>query len=165
MSIIRSRMIPIVVCLAIGLAACGSDSKSTTTDQPTTIAASDTTVAGAADTTVADSGGGLVLKRDGNFLVDGAGMTLYLFTNDPAGTSTCNVGCVDTWPPLLDTDGGFTVQGDLDPTDYSVITRDDGTTQITYQFGPLYYYSGDSAPGDRNGEGIGGVWFSVEFQN
>ena len=40
-------------------------------------------------------------------------------------------------------------------------TRDDGTTQVTYDGHPLYLYSGDTIAGDANGQGIGGVWFAV----
>jgi predicted lipoprotein with Yx(FWY)xxD motif len=41
------------------------------------------------------------------------------------------------------------------------ITRDDGTMQATYNGWPLYYYSGDAAPGDINGQGMEGLWFLV----
>ena len=35
-------------------------------------------------------------------------------------------------------------------------------TQVTYNDWPLYYYAADSAPGDTNGEGSGGVWYVVD---
>ena len=41
------------------------------------------------------------------------------------------------------------------------IKRADGTVQLTLHGWPLYRYAGDSAPGNVNGEGIGGVWFAV----
>lgn len=31
------------------------------------------------------------------------------------------------------------------------ITRDDGSTQVTYNGMPLHFYKGDTAPGDMNG--------------
>ena len=34
--------------------------------------------------------------------------------------------------------------------------------QVTYNGHPLYTYSGDSAAGQANGEGSGGVWFVVK---
>ena len=37
----------------------------------------------------------------GDFLVDGRGMTLYLFTNDEPGVSACYDQCAVNWPPLL----------------------------------------------------------------
>ena len=47
------------------------------------------------------------------------------------------------------------------PEGVGEIPRDDGLGQLTYLGSPPYYYSGDSAPGDRNGDGVGGVWFAV----
>jgi len=41
------------------------------------------------------------------------------------------------------------------------IKRADGTVQLTLHGWPLYRCAGDSAPGDVNGEGVGGVWFAV----
>jgi predicted lipoprotein with Yx(FWY)xxD motif len=44
------------------------------------------------------------------------------------------------------------------------IKRGDGTTQVTYNHHPLYYYSGDSGPGQQNGQGLnafGAKWFVV----
>ena len=40
----------------------------------------------------------------GNFLVDGRGMTLYMFTKDGANQSNCTGGCLEAWPPLLAVD-------------------------------------------------------------
>ena len=41
-------------------------------------------------------------------------------------------------------------------------TNPDAGPQVTYNGWPLYYFSGDSAPGDTNGEGPGGVWYVVD---
>lgn len=94
---------------------------------------------------------------DGTYLVDEDGLSLYTFANDSPGNSTCAGGCAENWRPLAgerpltQLDGA--VAGNL-----SIIERDDGSTQIAYNDRPLYYFSGDSASGDRNGDGIGGVW-------
>ncbi|MBT8143965.1 MAG: thiol oxidoreductase, partial [Gammaproteobacteria bacterium] len=37
------------------------------------------------------------------------------------------------------------------------------STQVTYQGRPLYFYAGDANPGDTNGQGLGGVWWTVEY--
>lgn len=93
----------------------------------------------------------------GKILTDSAGRTLYFFSNDPNGTSTCTGGCAVSWPvfykpnPTMDT----AVKG----ADFSSFTRTDGTQQLSYKGWPLYYYQSDSALGDVKGEGIGNVWF------
>ncbi len=97
-----------------------------------------------------------------NILVGGAdsikpGYTLYVFDNDLSSTtSTCNNGCAANWPALLVTDSvasGF--------TNLNTITRLDGTIQVTHKGRPVYFYAGDNAPGQINGEGIAGVWWSI----
>lgn len=88
------------------------------------------------------------------------GFTLYVFDNDlgTPGNSNCNGTCATNWPPLLIDDGVASGVSNL-----GIIIRSDGSAQATYQGRPLYYYSGDNAPGETNGEGIGGVWHSVPF--
>ena len=49
----------------------------------------------------------------------------------------------------------------VDATLLGTITRDDGSTQVTYNGWPLYYFQDDVAPGDTNGQGMEGVWFLV----
>jgi predicted lipoprotein with Yx(FWY)xxD motif len=42
-----------------------------------------------------------------------------------------------------------------------VITREDGTSQLTVAGHPLYTFAGDTAPGQTNGQGKtldGGLW-------
>lgn len=80
------------------------------------------------------------------------GRTLYVFANDEPDVSNCNEGCATNWPPLY-ADFGAQSDGKL-----TVIERSDGTRQWSYESQPLYFYSGDSAAGDTNGEGLGNVW-------
>ena len=42
-----------------------------------------------------------------------------------------------------------------------VITRADGTYQVTYNGIPLYFYDKDKNVGDTTGQGVGGTWFVV----
>ena len=39
--------------------------------------------------------------------------------------------------------------------------REDDAAQVTYAGHPLYRYSGDTAPGDTNGNEVGDVWYAV----
>ncbi|MGZ5092787.1 MAG: COG4315 family predicted lipoprotein [Burkholderiales bacterium] len=93
-------------------------------------------------------------KKSGDMLVNPAGMTLYVFDKDaPAsGKSVCNAQCATNWPPLM-------ASGDAKPAgEWSVVTRDDGTKQWAYKGRPLYQWSKDQKPGDKGGDGIGGMW-------
>lgn len=94
----------------------------------------------------------------GTVLVDGEGMTLYLFDNDADGESACYDSCAETWPPLT---GEVTAGEGVDASLIGTTERTDGTTQVTYDGNPLYYYAADSAAGDTNGQGVGGVWWVV----
>jgi predicted lipoprotein with Yx(FWY)xxD motif len=134
-------------------AACGGDdaesATSTTSDPPAAGASAGEAVA------VRAGGTGL-----GEVLVGEGGLTLYGFTNDTEGTSTCTGTCADAWPPVI-VSPDWTVGPGLDSGIFSTIRREDGSEQLMAGKWPLYYYSGDSAPGDLNGQGSGQVWYAV----
>lgn len=94
----------------------------------------------------------------GQFLTDPEGMTLYIFTNDTPGdgTSVCNDDCAANWPPFFLE--GATLPDDT-PGELTIITRDDGWSQLAYNGQPLYLWVNDAAPGDVTGQGVGDVWF------
>jgi predicted lipoprotein with Yx(FWY)xxD motif len=96
----------------------------------------------------------------GSFLVDGKGMTLYLFTKDTPNTSVCYDKCAAAWPPLLTTGDPVAGQG-VDASKFGTTTRKDGSIQVTYNGWPLYYFAKDKAAGDVTGQGVGDVWFVV----
>lgn len=91
-------------------------------------------------------------------LTDGDGFTLYRFDKDSTGVSMCNDACAATWPPTKPpTDGAVSAVKDITATP-GVITRADGTQQVTLNGTPLYRYAGDQKPGDATGDGISGIW-------
>lgn len=96
----------------------------------------------------------------GSHLVDGKGMTLYIFTKDSPGTSTCYDKCAAAWPALL-TAGTAQAGSGVDASKFGTTTRTDGSTQVTYNGWPLYYFAKDKQPGDTTGEGVGSVWFCI----
>ena len=97
----------------------------------------------------------------GMYIVDGEGRSLYLFTRDEDDTSTCSGDCVEAWPPFL-IDAGLTPEARDGVTGtIGVIERADGGLQVTYEQQPLYYFSGDSEPGDTTGHGSNEVWYLV----
>lgn len=93
----------------------------------------------------------------GTILVDGGGLTLYIFDNDTAGVSNCSGGCLNAWPPLL-TDYPPVALSDVTAT-IGTITRDDGSTQVTVDEMPVYYWQNDAVPGDAGGQGRNDVWW------
>jgi predicted lipoprotein with Yx(FWY)xxD motif len=97
----------------------------------------------------------------GPILVDQNGMTLYVFTKDTPGVSTCSGSCAAAWPALLT--NGTPVAGDPSITGtLGFITRADGSQQVTINNMPLYYYAKDKAAGDTNGQAVGSVWYVVQ---
>ncbi len=104
---------------------------------------------------------GVAASPLGTILTDAQGKTLYYFANDvPAsGASACSGKCPSLWPAF--SAGTVQVSSPLDPADFASITRADGTQQTTYYGWPLYYYSGDTNPGDVKGDGFLGIWFVV----
>ena len=99
----------------------------------------------------------------GKILVDGAGMTLYQFDKDTqGGKSSCYGDCESAWPPLLTEGGATPALGEgIDASLVGTTTRDDGTTMVTYNGWPLYYYFKDAAAGDTAGQGKGEVWWVI----
>jgi predicted lipoprotein with Yx(FWY)xxD motif len=99
----------------------------------------------------------------GEYLTDAEGRSLYLFEADSENTSTCHDDCAAAWPPLL-TEGAPTGDDKVDASMLSTIEREDGSTQVTYNGWPLYYFVKDQAPGDTEGqdvEGFGAEWYLV----
>jgi predicted lipoprotein with Yx(FWY)xxD motif len=96
----------------------------------------------------------------GEALVGASGKTLYFFAKDKNGTVACTGDCATTWPPFKLDSGETTSAGQgVTATWLSTLKRPDGTTQVTYAGHPLYYYKGDTAAGQANGQGVLGIWF------
>ncbi len=100
--------------------------------------------------------------KPGTYLTDGNGIALYMFAADKrGGKSTCYNSCASIWPPLL-TKGAPKAAGQAKKGLLGTITRSDGSTEVTYNGWPLYYYAQDNDPGDLRGQGIdnsGGLWW------
>ena len=97
-------------------------------------------------------------KAAAGVLTNAAGMTLYTFDKDAAGSgkSACNGPCAGNWPPLMAT-------GDAKPAgDYTIVTRDDGGKQWALKGKPLYLWAKDAKPGDKTGDGFNNVWHAAK---
>lgn len=93
-----------------------------------------------------------------NGFISPSGRTVYVLSADFANTSTCTIasGCVGLWPIVIVPSGAKMGAG------FSSFPRTDGLgAQLAFNGWPLYTYSGDSASGQTNGNGIvsfGGTW-------
>ena len=98
----------------------------------------------------------------GDIVTDSAGMTVYMFDSDTqgSGTSTCSGGCLSAWPPVPAGSDAPELTGVTGKV--GTITATDGSQQLTLNGWPLYYYASDSAAGDTNGQGSGGVWWVLD---
>ena len=102
-------------------------------------------------------------SRYGRILFDGSGRALYLFARDRAGRSSCSGACAKAWPPFLTKNtpkAGAGLRGSL----LGTTRRSDGRLQVTHAGHPLYYYSGDTKPGQIKCQGVsnfGGLWLVV----
>ena len=98
-------------------------------------------------------------NESARYLTDGAGRALYTSSQDTVGTSTAapvtactSSKCMTNWPVFLADQ--VTVPSGLVATDFIVYTRADGMRQSAYRGQPLYYFAGDTAPGETNGRGL-----------
>lgn len=96
-------------------------------------------------------------EKLGNVVTDPKGMTLYVYTKDSSGASTCTEKCLENWPAYTASSqtGNF-------PANISVIKREDGALQYAWKNKPIYYYAKDKDSGDAYGNGIGGVWSVIK---
>lgn len=174
--------VTLLVVVLLALAACGSTSGSNTsgygstgsgaaTSTPTSSSSGGrygypTTPATASPTTSTGSSGALIHTASATIkgvaetlLTNAQGMTLYYRTTDTA-SSVCSGGCASAWPPLLANGSNTPDSSTSLPGKLSIVTDANGS-QVAYNGHPLYTYSGDSAPGQTNGENVAGIWFVV----
>lgn len=108
---------------------------------------------------------GLSVRKDaklGDIVVDRNGRTVYRFLKDqawPESVSRCTGTCLEKWPAVGPVAAGDT-KG-VKKKGLMPFTRSDGVRQMTVNCWPVYTFSGDKAPGDTNGQGVGGTWYAV----
>jgi predicted lipoprotein with Yx(FWY)xxD motif len=96
----------------------------------------------------------------GQFLVDGMGMTLYMFKKDEPDKSNCGANCLKAWPALV-TQGSPKAGAGVNQALLGTATLADGSKIVTYNHMPLYFFVQDTKPGDVIGQNNGNVWFVV----
>jgi predicted lipoprotein with Yx(FWY)xxD motif len=157
---LRSLRTPAAVALAatLVLAACSSQpgGPSAAPSAPVSAAPSGAPTHAPADSSAPAA---VTLAVDDGHVVGRDGMTVYLFKNDDPipGQSACYGQCAGNWPAVVGPAGAdAAVTGEI-----GTITRTDGTVQATLDGHPLYYFAGDNAAGDTNGQGLNDVWYLV----
>lgn len=161
-----------VASLFLTVACAGSDGDGTTTIENAANDAGASTENGydygdgygsdtGAATQLGEPAGQLTLADDselGEVVTDSEGFTLYRFENDTADppTSNCEGDCLVAWPAVPAEDASATAG--IDPDLLGEVERSDGSLQLTLNGWPVYRYAEDTAPGDINGHGVGGVW-------
>jgi predicted lipoprotein with Yx(FWY)xxD motif len=164
----RLGMAASLAFVAAFAAACSSSGSGTATGgggpyggnagAPATQAVAGATEAPAGATQAPAAGSATVVTKtigSQTILVAGSnGMTVYFFSKDTAnsGKSVCSGQCLITWPALTVPAGSTPSGGDGVGGQLGTITRtDNGALQVTYNGLPLYFYEGDKAAGDTNG--------------
>jgi predicted lipoprotein with Yx(FWY)xxD motif len=124
--------------------------------------------ASAQQTRVSDASARATVKvtqtKLGRFLVDGRGRTLYLFTGESADTIVCKsnyLSCTKSWPPFFTTGKPRAGRGVNARLLTTVRRTKPAGVQVVYNKHPLYYFSGDSKPGDTFGQAYLGIWYVV----
>ena len=137
--------------LSLVAVACTSGAGTSTTTPPTAPAVTAGAPSVAPQTPSAATGPTLSISAAGYF-VGPNGMTLYTFDKDTADATNCVDQCATTWPVLSVSSADQISVGDgVDSSLVSTITRSDGALQVTFNHAPLYFFSGDTAPGNTNG--------------
>lgn len=167
-------VLTVVFIASTGIVAVSSGTKTSTVTQTTTLTTGGITTITqqstgqtTSTTQVASAGGSsysVILGYTPTlhfFLTNATGWTLYLFTNDTrnSGASSCYGGCAAFWPAFHGASLSF--PPGVNASAFSSISRKDGTTQVTYDGWPLYFFAGDKKAGDTNGQGKFGTWFVV----
>jgi predicted lipoprotein with Yx(FWY)xxD motif len=101
----------------------------------------------------------------GTVVASPSGLTVYGFVADKNGKSTCFGGCAAAWPPLIARGSVVVKSGSgLSQKLVGKVKRASGVYQVTYGGHPLYRYSGDSKPGQQNGQNrkqFGAKWYVI----
>jgi predicted lipoprotein with Yx(FWY)xxD motif len=153
---------------ALLLAGCGGDDDDGETAAPGAVA---TTETGPSATTSQEKpaeptqkGTKIELSSSdyGQILFDERNQAIYLFDKESGPTSECYGDCASAWPPVL-TKGDPLAGKGLASALIGTTERRDGTTQVTYNGHPLYYYAHEG-PGQVLCQGVdefGGLWLVV----
>ena len=90
-------------------------------------------------------------------VTDEKGMTVYYHDRDEPNKSRCHDSCSQYWIPVPSNPAAYSGPS------FAVITRKDGTKQVTFEGRPLYTFFNDKKPGDAKGDGKQGIWHALRY--
>ena len=169
---VRTRCTSVILCVGL-LTACAQDPISPGTDD--TPASSSSTDASSdrpsAEPSRSPSArptkpGTKVIAAESDFgmiLFDATGQAIYLFDREATTEPRCYGACADAWPPVL-TDGAPLAGKWVRKSLLSTTQRTDGTTQVTYDGHPLYYYAHEGKHEVKCHDVFlnGGNWYAIQ---
>jgi predicted lipoprotein with Yx(FWY)xxD motif len=162
-----SRMIACAAVAALALAGCGGGDDDNSSGNSNASAGASTEPGTVATKPAPGEAPGTTIKTSssdyGTILFDGEDQAIYVFDKETSAKSECYGDCAAAWPPVL-SKGAPSARGGVEPSLLGTTARNDGTTQVTYDGQPLYYYEGDS-PGQvgcQNADEFGGLWLVVK---
>lgn len=94
----------------------------------------------------------------GQELTANNGMTLYYSAADSSNVSNCTGSCASSWPPYTVAAGTRVAAATGLTGKVGTINRADGTSQVTYNNKPLYFWTGDAKAGDTTGNMVNGFY-------
>ncbi|MGB4800510.1 MAG: hypothetical protein WBP03_03270 [Candidatus Saccharimonadales bacterium] len=137
-----------------------TDTHSTASDQPTQKTPEEQTpTAPSATGTVITTGS----SEFGTMLFNEKKQAIYIWEVEKSEKPECYGDCTEAWPPVL-ADGTPRATGEVKSELLGTVKRTDGTTQVTYNGHPLYYYAHE-APGEVKCHNIsthGGLWWVIQ---
>ena len=99
----------------------------------------------------------------GTILFDDTRQAIYLFDIETTSQPRCYGPCADAWPPVL-TDGAPLAGHRVKESLLGTVQRTDGTTQVTYDGHPLYFYAHEGKHEVKCHDVFlnGGTWYAVQ---
>jgi predicted lipoprotein with Yx(FWY)xxD motif len=164
---LRAARAASVVVLALTSVSCGADNGAEPGNTPTSASQSPSNT-GATETPTSSTP-----KPNGTTITSAASaygqvlwgpnrQVVYIWEKEPTTTAECYGDCAEAWPPVLTTSEPVAA-GEVDATLLGTTTRRDGSTQVTYNGHPLYYYAHEG-PGEVKCHNVathGGLWWVV----
>ncbi len=99
----------------------------------------------------------------GTMLFNEQRQAMYIWEVEKTPNAECYGNCTELWPPVL-TEGNPQASGEVNGSLLGTTKRSDGSTQVTYNGHPLYYYAHEG-PGEVKCHNIvthGGLWWVIQ---